>query len=255
MADNLSRSFLNCDDPATVETGAPAYLLMMDSLLLNSPNSESLLLSAARLYTNYTTAFVKDAERAKRLSWKGFDYALRAACHRNANLCRAREMPFDAYEQALIQLKKDDLPILYTLGAAWTSYLEAHRSDWRAVAQVPRVEAIMNRVIALNESYEDGGAHLYLGVFATLIPPALGGRPEIGRAHFERALAISGKKNLMAYVLYARHYAKMLFDRELYDRLLNEVLASNPRIDGYTLINMAAQAEARDMLAAADAYF
>lgn len=255
MAENLSRSFLNCDDPATVETGAPAYLLMMDSLLLESPNNESLLLSAAKLYTSYTSAFVKDEERAKRLSQKGFDYALRAACHRSADLCKVREMPFDAYTSTLAQLKETDLPILYALGAAWTSYLEAHRNDWRVVAQVPRVEAIMNRVIELNELYEDGGAHLYLGVFATLMPPALGGRPEIGKAHFERALAISGKKNLMAYVLYARHYARMRFDRELHDRLLNEALSLNPRMDGYILINMAAQAEARNLLATADDYF
>jgi len=255
MADNLSRSFLNCDDPATVETAAPAYLLMIDSLLIDHPNNESLLLVAVKLYTSYTTAFVKDTQRAKSLSQKGFDYALRAACNRDVKLCKAREMSFDGYTQALSQMTKADLPILYALGAAWANYLEARQGDWRMIAQVPRVEAIMKRVVALNEFYEDGGAHLYLGVFATLVPPALGGRPEIGKAHFERALAISGKKNLMAYVLYARHYAKMLFNRSLHDRLLNEVLSSNPRMDGYILSNMVAQAEARDLLAAADGYF
>lgn len=255
MADNLSRAFLNYDDLATVETGAPAYLLMMDSLLIESPDNESLLLSAAKLYTSYTSEFVEDPARAKRLAQKGFDYALRAVCNRHESLCNVRELSFEAFSEALSQMNSADVRTLFTLGAAWTAYLEANRSDWNAVAQVPRVEAIMKRVIELDESFEDGGAYLYLGVFATLIPPALGGRPEIGRAHFERALAVSGKKNLMAFVLYAEHYAKMMFDRELHDRLLKEVLASDPRIDGYVLINMAAQAQARRMMASADEYF
>ena len=255
MADNLTRAFFNYDDLATVETGAPAYLLMMDSLLLESPNNEALLLSAAKLYTNFTSEFVKDTARAKRLAQKGLDYAVRAACNRYPTLCNVREMPFDDFSQALAKMTAEDVPRLYALGAAWTTYLEAHQSDWNAVAQIPRVEAIMQRVISLNETFEDGAAHLYLGVFATLIPPALGGRPEIGKEHFERALTISGKKNLMAYVLYADHYAKLMFDRELHDRLLNEALSADPHVEGYVLINMAAQAEARRMLASADDYF
>ena len=38
----------------------------------------------------------------------------------------------------------------------------------------------MQRVIELHESYQDGAAHLYLGVLSTFLPPALGGKPEVG---------------------------------------------------------------------------
>lgn len=255
MAQNLSQAFSNYDDLATVETAIPAYLLMVESFLRQDPNNESLLLTASKLYNSYTSAFVKDPERAARLSQKGLGYALRVVCNRHPEACGLKELSFDRFQFFISQATKDDLPALYALGAAWAADLQVHGTDWNAIAQLPRIESIMNRVLTLDEAFENGGAHLYMGVFSTLIPPSLGGRPEEGRKHFERALDISGKKNLMAYVLYARHYAKMLFDRELHDRLLNEALASDPKIDGYVLINMAAQAEARTLLAAADAFF
>lgn len=255
MSKNLSQTILNYDDPATVETAAPAYLLMIDSFLTDDPNNEALLLAASKLYTNYTGAFVKDAERAKKLTHKGFEFALRAACNRYKEACRIKELPLDQFESFLNSTTISDLPVLYTLGSAWAAELQANRSDWNAIALLPRIESIMDRIISLDETFENAGAHLYKGVFYTLIPPALGGRPEEARKHFERALAISGKKNLMAYVLYAKHYAMLLFDRALHDQLLKEVLASDPKIEGYVLINVAAQAEAKAMLAAADDYF
>jgi tetratricopeptide (TPR) repeat protein len=255
MAANLSHAFVNYDDLTTVETAVPAYLLMVDSFLMDSPDNESLLLTASKLYTSYTGAFVKDTERAQKLTQKGFRYALRAACNRHREACAVTELPLDQFQAFLNTTTQADLPVLYALGGAWAAELQAHRSDWNAIAQLPRIESIMDRVLSLDETFEDGGAHLYRGIFYTLIPPALGGRPEEARKHFERALAISGKKNLMAFVLFAKHYARMLFDRELHDRLLNEVLTSDPRVDGYVLVNMAAQAEAKLMIAAADTYF
>jgi hypothetical protein len=148
-----------------------------------------------------------------------------------------------------------DVPALYSLGAAWTGWIQVRREDWEAVADLPRVEAIMERVAALDETYEDGGAHMYLGVFATLLPPAAGGKPEEGRAHFERALEIGGDRNLMAYVLYAQYYARMMFDRELHDRLLTRVLELDPEVPGYVLVNTAARKQARTLLDGAEDYF
>ena len=44
MVDNLSYTILNSDDPKTVADGAPAYLLLMDSFLVESENDPELLL-------------------------------------------------------------------------------------------------------------------------------------------------------------------------------------------------------------------
>ncbi|MCP4693917.1 MAG: hypothetical protein GY859_38135, partial [Desulfobacterales bacterium] len=39
LAENLSYAFANSNDPATVEAGGPAYLLMIDGLLHGDPDN------------------------------------------------------------------------------------------------------------------------------------------------------------------------------------------------------------------------
>jgi hypothetical protein len=95
----------------------------------------------------------------------------------------------------------------------------------------------------------------YLGILNTIRPPALGGDFEAGQAHFERALELSGGRDLGIKVDYARYYARPLYDRELHDRLLREVLEAEPVQRGYTLFNTLAQEEAEEFLAGADDYF
>ncbi|MBU0970353.1 MAG: TRAP transporter TatT component family protein, partial [Proteobacteria bacterium] len=50
-------------------------------------------------------------------------------------------------------------------------------------------------------------------------------------------------------------YARMIFDRDLHDRLLKEVLDTNPAAPGYTLVNTYAQKQARQLLENAEDYF
>ncbi len=113
----------------------------------------------------------------------------------------------------------------------------------------------MERVLELEPDHADGGPHLYLGVLLTQRPAHLGGKVEEARAHFERALELSGGLNLMAKVLYARQYARLVFDRPLHDKLLHEVVTAKSEAPGLTLSNTLAQEQARILLADADDYF
>lgn len=255
MTENLSQAILNNNDLATVEAGGPAYLLMVDSLLYRSPDNESLLRGASNIYTAYTTVFVKDKARAKKLTEKALSYALRAICIRRPKTCGFREVNFQEFNNTISTLEIKDVPDLFTLGSAWSAWIQMHREDWNAIAEISRVEAIMKRVVELDEFYQDGGAHLYLGVLTTFLPPALGGKPNVGRRHFERALEISKNKNLMVKVLYARHYARLMFDQKLHDRLLNEVLEAKTDVPGYTLSNTLAQERAKELLKSGEEYF
>jgi hypothetical protein len=120
---------------------------------------------------------------------------------------------------------------------------------------MPRVEALMKRVVALDEHYQQGAAHLYLGVLATVLTPALGGRPEVGKKHFEQAISLSQGQNLMAKLYYAKNYARGILDRELHDKLLQEIIAADPRAPDLTLSNIMAQQQAKELLQSADDYF
>ncbi len=255
LADSLSSAMQRQTDIATVRDGAPAYLLMIDGLIEGDPENPQLLMSGARLYGSYATAFVNDAERARRLAGKARDYAGRALCIELEDVCGATAARFDAYEQILQSVDRDAVWVLFGYGAAWAAWLQTNSSDWKAIADVPKVRATMQRVVQLNERHEQGAAYLYLGVLATLLPPSMGGEPERGRAYFERAILISEDRNLMAYVLFAKHYARLMFDRQLHDRLLDEVIAREVGSDEFTLSNTLAKKQAQALLTSGDEYF
>ncbi len=255
LANNLSGAILNQDDPETVEAGMPSYLLMIDGLIEGDPQNENMLAAGSKLYGSYATAFVKDAGRARRLAQKARDYGDRALCAHDAHLCRVWERPFEDFAKAMSALRVNDAPVLYASAASWAAWIQANSSDFNALASLPKLKAAMARVAELDEAYDHGEAHVYLGVIATLLPPAMGGKPEEGRAHFERAIQLSEGRDLMAKVEYARRYARIVYDRPLHDRLLKEVLDAEAKAPGLTLANVLAKRQARELLASADSYF
>ncbi len=255
FAEDLGNAILDNPDVAMVQEGAPAYLLLMDALVTQSPDNADLLLQSSRLTSAYAAAFVNDPERAKLMAEKALVDMQRSVCLSIRDGCELRTRPFEAYESWVDARKLAEVPELYQLGTVWAGWIQANSDDFAAIAELGRVKALMLRVAELDEEYDYGGPHLYLGVFETLLPPSLGGRPEIGRAHFEKAIDISEGRYLMTKVMYADQYARLLFDRDLHDRLLNEVMASDPREPGLTLINTVAQRRAQELLDTADAYF
>jgi len=255
LAGTLSSAILNQDDVETVRAGAPAYLLLIDGLIEDNPKNPTLLTSGARLYGAYAAAFVEDPARAKRLTQRSRGYAQRALCQTKATLCRVLDRPYREFEPALNNVTKAELPVLYTWATAELGWIQAHSDDWNAVAELPKVEATLRRIVKLDETYEKGTPYLYLGILSTLRPPALGGKPNEGKAHFERAIELSNGRNLAAKVQYAKRYARLVFDQELHDRLLREALAADTVDPGRTLMNVLAQKEARELLDGSNNYF
>jgi len=255
MATNLSAAILNQDDPETVRDGAPAYLLMLDSFVQGAPDDAAMLAAAAELYAAYGVIFVKDEQRADRLTSRALSYAEQSLCVSNRPVCDMPRDSFKEFERALTKLGKKDAPSLYTYGLASIAYIKVHSDDWGAMAKLPHVESAFKRVQQLDPQYNAVQIEHHLAVLNTIRPPALGGDFEAGKAHFERALALSGGKNLSVSVDYARYYARTLYDRDLHDRLLKDVMSAEPNQDGYTLFNTLAQREAQILLDAADEYF
>ena len=59
----------------------------------------------------------------------------------------------------------------------------------------------------------------------------------------------------MAKVIYAEKYARLMFNQELHDQLLNDVLKTEPRSKGFTLMNMLAHEQAKELLVSGKEYF
>lgn len=255
LASNLGQAVVNSDDPATVRDGLPAYLLLLDGLINGSPDSPGLLLAAAELNAAYAGNFTQDPARASRLSEKALNYARRAACLRSQPMCDSLEGPIPDFEVALAALSDKDIGLIYGLAATWTGYLQANREDWQAIANLPKVEMLLKRVVDQDPTHADGLAFVYLGALNSLRPAAVGGNPEAGRAYFERAIELSSQRNLYAKTMMAEFYARLVFDRELHDALVREVLEADPIAPGFTLANVLAQERARYLQASADDFF
>lgn len=255
FAGNLTVAILNEDDPGTVRDGVPAYLLLIDGMIQGDPENAGALLAGAKLYGAYAGGFVSDPARAQRLADRAYDYAHRALCLREKNLCAALDKPYDAYVAQLARTDRGDVPVVYGFAAAWAGKIQVNSGDWNAIADLPKLQATLEHCASLDPHYDHGGAYLYLGVINSLRPASLGGKPEQGKAYFEKALELSGGKNQMVRVLYAQFYARLVFNRDLHDKLLNEVLAADPHAPGLTLINTLAKEKARALLESGKDYF
>lgn len=257
FSENLSNAMMNQEDPELIRAGAPAFMVMLDALIEGDPDDEDFLLAASRLYGAYAGAFAySEPERARKLADRSLGYARRALCEELDELCAVVDKPLDEFRPVLNEVDdEDDLPVLYAFAGAWAGWIQANSGDWNAIAQLPKVKASMQKVLELDETYDQGTAHIYMGVLETQLPPSLGGKPEQGRAHFERAILISAGHNLMAKVMYAKQYARLLYEQKLHDRLLNEVIVAEPRVDGLTLANTLAKDQAKLLLAESPSFF
>lgn len=255
MAANLSSAIMNQDDPETVRDGAPAYLLLLDSFIAGSPDNPTMLAAAAELYAAYGVIFVEEHQRADRLTQRALTYGQQSLCASNKSACGIQELGFQDFESALAKLDKKDAASLFTYGLTSLAYIKIHSDEWGAMTKLPNAEAAFKRVQVLDPQYQVVQVEHFLAVLNTFRPPALGGNFEAGKEHFERALALSDGKDLSIDVDYARYYARMLYDRELHDQLLNGVMSAEPIQNGYTLFNTLAQREAQELLDSADDYF
>lgn len=255
FADGVSAAILDAEDPDLVREGTPAYLILLDALVNSDPDNPRYLGAAAQLYSAYGIAFVSDDKRAETLTARGRDYGARAICAADRRSCGLDGLEYPAFAETVDAIVGDDAEALYSYCVASLAFIRAHSEDWSALAALPKVEHALQRLLVLDGSQRLVNVNMYLGVLNTLRPEALGGKPEQGRAYFEKAIELSRGRNLAAKMEFARGYARLVYDRELHDRLLNEVLQAPAREPGLTLFNTLAQQQARELLATADEYF
>jgi hypothetical protein len=237
--------------------GVPSYLLLLDSLLVSDPDNARLLLHGTQAYTAYASLMPECGrpERAMVLGERARAYGLRLL-GTHQGLAGAAEMPFAGFSEVLQTVGSGEVEKLFWGGYGWATWIGFSKGAPAAVVDLPKVEELMLRVLALDEGFYHGGAHLFLGVYYGSRPVMLGGRPEVSRSHFEKALALGERRFLPTMVAYAEHYARQTFDRELYVRLLEEALAFDlAQAPDLTLPNVLAKRRAQKLLAQVDEFF
>lgn len=257
LIEDVTAATLAHDDVDLVTEALPTYLLMMDGLLEGDPDDAALLLAAAEAYTSYAVLIeAVDPERAARIAVRARRYGTDALLARRSRVSDALNGPIAEFDRIDQHLRGSDLPYVFWAASAWGAWISTHLDDMAALADLPRVIHLMEWVVAQDESFRDGGAHIFLGVYHAARPAMLGGDLARSRSHFERALELTDGNDLMVHVQMARFYARQAFDRELYVNLLTHVLETSADTrDRFTLQNAAAQRLARNLLQEIDVYF
>ncbi|HSI62944.1 MAG TPA: TRAP transporter TatT component family protein [Candidatus Saccharimonadia bacterium] len=229
-------TFSSDDDPEFVAAAVPFSLKMMESLLAETPKHKGLLLSTTSYFTQYGFAFIQQEadeleekdlaaanekrDRASRMFKRAWAYGMRGLEVDHPGF----EKAFNANpREAVKQLTKADVPQLFWTAAAGGLRIRADRPE--TVAEQPKVEALIDRALELDESYDKGVIHSFLIKYEMNRQGVKGEASKRARKHFARAVALSGGKDPSPYVSLAEAVSVPKQDAKEFEMLLNKALA------------------------------
>lgn len=273
LGDSLASSgttFASDEDPELVEAALPFSLKLIESLLAESPRHWGLLFAASSGFTQYAYAFVQqDADqmeeqdvakaaalrtRARKLYLRARDYGLRGLEVRRPEFGKALREDAKAAVRAA---SKADVPLLYWTAASWGSAISLSKDNPDLIADQPIVEALIDRALELNESFDQGAIH---GFLITYEPSRPGSAAEAAatrsRKHFQRAMELSGGKLASPLVTLAEAVSVSKQDKKEFQALLNRALEID--VDAkpeWRLSNLVMQRRARWLLGRLDQLF
>jgi predicted anti-sigma-YlaC factor YlaD len=250
-----SRTVAREDDPELVRAAAPFSLELMESLLDKDPDHPGLLLAATSEYTQFAYAFVQlDADlledqdyaaaargrlRARRLYLRARDHGLHAldVAHPGFRAKLRQDAP-----AAVPVLRRADVPLLYWTAVAWAGAISQAKDDPNLVGDLPLVDLLVASAERLDPDFGAGALQSFLISYEM----ARGGRTEVARSHFERAVTLSGGHAAAPYVALAEQVSVAGRARAEYLQLLSRALAIDAdRFPDNRLENLVLQRRAR----------
>ncbi|HXX34442.1 MAG TPA: TRAP transporter TatT component family protein [Thermodesulfobacteriota bacterium] len=243
-------------DLRILREGMPAYLMLMDGMIQAWPDNDQLLIAGAESYSSFASLFVEDQDEAyaRVLYARGKEYALRSLEIRG--LKNPVDRSFDEFKEALRRLGKKDVPYLFWSATCWANWIRLNLDSMEALSELPKVEWMMGRVLELDEEFYYGGPHLFMGIWYASRPKIAGGDLQKAHEHFTKALELGQGKFLMAYVYYAKYYARKMMDKELFISTLQKVLETPAETSpNLILANTVAKKEAKELLSRVGDYF
>jgi hypothetical protein len=249
----------------------PSNIIQSEGVLRVVPDNEKVLLQAIRAYTGYAYGWIEDdmeaaelegdLERADHLRERAGLMYVRArdlgqhwiGLHADG-MQPAVEGGLPAFEAWLEEHfdEPEHAPMLLWTGYPWGSYINVRKDDMAAVADLPFAKALVKRSVDLDPDYFYGAGLTFL---ATSEAMAMGGDLEAAKEKFERALAVTERRSFVVQVNYARSYAIKTQDKELYVKLLREVVEAGDVLPEARLQNQIAKRRAARYLEQTEMYF
>lgn len=256
LMDRMNSTVNRSPDVDTIRDSLPATLVQLDGFIDIAPSAK-LLLRAAEANFGYSFAFVEDVDkdRASLLYLKARDYALTPLMLNDA-FRGSLHKPVNKFSRSLDDFDRSDAPALYWAASSWMAWIALNLDKTEVLMDIPKIEAMLLKVIELDERYYYGSAHATLGAFYASRSKVIGGDPDKAKYHFDRAFEISDSRLLFIHLLYAKYYAYQIQDRALFEETLHKVMAAP--VDYFPEKNFAnevAKRKARVLLDDVDMYF
>jgi predicted anti-sigma-YlaC factor YlaD len=148
-----------------------------------------------------------------------------------------------------MDLRKEQVPLMYWTAAAWAGAVNLSKEDPHLIAEIPQLEALMDRALDLDPAWDHGAIHSFMITYAMARQGGNGDPVEEAKKHFEKAIEYSEGQQVAPYVSYAESVAVQDQDVELFESLLNKALSIDPdEYLQYRLVNILMQKRARWLL-------
>lgn len=229
----------------------PANLKMIEALLLADPGNAAYRVQAAMGFHGYALGFVEadDPDRAVALYQRARDHALVALDQAGMPQAMLMGKPAEL-QRALAKLDARAVPALFWAASAWGKWIELQLDNPARLDELPRVEALMQRVLDLDETYYYGSAHVFFGVYYGGRAPMFGGDYARAARHFDQAASIGQNQLQWVEVYRARYLLRQMGQREAFHATLSRVLDAPASPDPELhLANVLAKKEAASLLA------
>jgi predicted anti-sigma-YlaC factor YlaD len=262
-------TFASDDDPELVKAAVPFSLKLIETLLAESPRHKGLLLAASSGFTQYSYAFVQQEAdeledtnltaagdrqaRARRLYLRARDYGLRGLELKHAGLsAQLRQDP-----RAVVRgFQRDDVPQMYWTAAPWAAAISLSKDNPDLIADLPVVEALMERALELDETFGDGAIHSFFISYEMSRSGGQGDPAVRARKHFDRAIALCDGKLAGPFVSLAESVCVQRQQAQEFESLLRRALAINTdEKPEWRLVNLVMQRRARWLLSRTDELF
>ena len=211
-------------DLGLAEDSIPANLNMLQGMIRIDPENSLLHTYAAQAFYGLAYGFNEDSrpERASEFYLRGRQHGITALELNGAG--ELEDSTIADFNQAVSRMRERDVAAMFWTAGCWAKWIDMHRDDPAAIAQLPRATALMQRVLELEETFYYGGAHMYFGVYYGSRAPTLGGDFEKSAQHFDRAREITDGRLLIPDLLQAQYLARQQFDQEQFHRLLTGII-------------------------------
>ncbi len=193
-------------------------------------------------------------KRANLFYSRGKEFGI-AALLTKSGMYEAFRAPFPEFKKAIDGLGKKYVPALFWTSFNWANWMNLNRDDPAAVVNLPKVIAMVERVLLLEPDYHYGSAHALRGLLAATRPKMLGGDPDLANAQLRKAME-AAPDYLMTKVLFAQYFARQTNDRPLFRTELTEVMnADAAALPEQRLANELAQRRAKILIKQEDELF